>query len=110
MDFSLIFTGEGKGRRRAPAMLPKEERLSASQLTDLLNYVLGRPKKLPYAEAISVCVVASWREKNKRERVQAWCEARLIECSFAPRRKSHFPSKLAPREIWGFIFQQGERI
>ncbi len=61
--------------------LPAAERLTASQLTDLVNYTLGLPIRLGNRgrvvhAAIDRCVVGSWPRKRMRQ-VQIWCELQL---------------------------------
>jgi hypothetical protein len=61
--------------------LPASERLTTSQLTDLVNYTLELPVRLGYRgcvvhPAVDCCVVRSWPRK-RMDQVQVWCELQL---------------------------------
>jgi hypothetical protein len=62
--------------------------LPASQLCDLLNFVLSRPirgkNKHILFERISVCVVDSWVSKRQRRPVLQWCEQQLVLAGALP--------------------------
>lgn len=94
--------------------LSKKEVLSPHQLTDVLNYCLGRPRRLPRVDVIDVCVVKTWDIKHQRNRVQLWCEHSLEESGampkqYRPRQSGRPISRIMPHEVEIFFLQQGRR-
>lgn len=74
--------------------MSNSERLTPTQLCDLLNYVLGLPQMLGtrtvIRPALHPCVVGTWHTKQVRKRAEAWCDARLAEAGISgaqPARK-----------------------
>lgn len=63
-------------------------KLTYSQLTDLLNYVVGLPyrdkMRRVTREKISSCVVQTWTAKHVRSHLEHVCEVRLIQLGVLP--------------------------
>jgi len=69
----------------------KSATLKPEQIADLVNYVLGLPRRNEHGkviqEAIPVFVVRVWAWKRERRAVECWCNAALIEAHVIPKRR-----------------------